>query len=374
VLETEEERALEPLVLHVIPAPDARGGQREARALADWLDAPGVRRHRVLSLVGGPGGGEGQVAVDYTLGTGGPVGPTTTVGFDPRLVLRLRRTLARLNPVLLVAHGGEPLKFLVPARSRRPLAYYAIGTLAPQGQRPLRRTMWRYLSRRADLVVAEGTEVLDECRTFLGVAERRLVFVPNGRDPEEFRPDPDAARRPEPVVTFVGALNAQKRPDRFVEVVSALRARGLGLRAQAVGDGPMRATLEPSAAAAGVELLGRRSDVAQVLRGTDVMLFPSLPRGEGMPGVLIEAGLSGVPVVATAAPGVSTIVADGETGVVVAVDDFDAMVDAAAGLIADPVRRQTMGREARRRCVEHFSMETVADGWRTALLPLLAPS
>ena len=53
VPETAEERSREPLVLHVIPSPDARGGQREARALADWLDEPGVRRHRVLSLVGG---------------------------------------------------------------------------------------------------------------------------------------------------------------------------------------------------------------------------------------------------------------------------------------------------------------------------------
>jgi glycosyltransferase involved in cell wall biosynthesis len=232
--------------------------------------------------------------------------------------------------------------------------------------------MWRYLARRPDLVVAEGTEVLEECRTVLGVAEARLVFVPNGRDPDEFRPDVDAAPRPETVLTFVGALNAQKRPDRFVDVVSALRARGLGLRAQAVGDGPLRASLEPSAAAAGVELLGARGNVAEILRGTDVMVFPSLPRGEGMPGVLIEAGLSGVPVVATAAPGVSTIVADGETGMVVAVDDLDAMVEATAGLITDPVRRHAMGQAARRRCVERFSMQTVSDGWRAALLPLLA--
>ena len=44
--------ALDPLVLHVIPTTAPRGAQREARALADRLDAPGTRRHRVLSLVG----------------------------------------------------------------------------------------------------------------------------------------------------------------------------------------------------------------------------------------------------------------------------------------------------------------------------------
>jgi glycosyltransferase involved in cell wall biosynthesis len=367
-----DDGVLEPLVLHVIPTTEARGAQREARALADRLDTPGVRRHRLLSLIGGAGGGA-VVPVDYVLSPGGPGSPTTTVGFDPRLVLRLRRTLGRLDPVLVVAHGGEPLKFLVAAVSRRrALAYYAIGTLAPQGQRPLRRLLWRYLARRPALVAAEGAEVLDECRSVLGVAEGRLVLVPNGRDPEEFRPDPEAAERPVPVVTFVGALTPQKRPDLFVEVVSALRARGLGLHAQAVGDGPMRADLEPAARAAGVELLGVRGDVAQVLKGTDVLLFPSLPRGEGMPGVLIEAGLSGVPVVATPAPGVTTIVADGETGYVVGIDDHEAMVEAVAGLLGDPALRRAMGQAARRRCVERFSLDVVVNGWRAALTPLLA--
>jgi glycosyltransferase involved in cell wall biosynthesis len=374
----------EPLVLHVIPTAAPRGAQREARALADRLDAPGTRRHRVLSIVSHGPDLEEPVAVDYTLdGDGTPVaaegrgigGPATTVGFDPRLVLRLRRALDRLSPALVVAHGGEPLKFLVPAMvgRRRPLAYYAIGTLAPPGHRPGRRTMWRYLARRPDLVAAEGVEVLDECRDVLGVPPGRLVLVPNGRDPDEFHPGADADKRPEPVVSFVGAFTVQKRPDRFVEVVAALRARGLEFRALAVGDGPLSGPLATPAQAAGVELLGARGDVAEVLQGTDIMVFPSLPRGEGMPGVLIEAGLSAVPVVATSVPGVDAIVADGETGQVVGVDDFGAMVEATAELLGDPVRRRAMGEAARRRCVERFSMDVVAARWRDALVPLLGP-
>jgi glycosyltransferase involved in cell wall biosynthesis len=121
-----------------------------------------------------------------------------------------------------------------------------------------------------------------------------------------------------------------------------------------------------------VELLGARGDVAEVLQGTDVLVFPSLPRGEGMPGVLIEAGMSAVPVVATSVPGVDAIVADGETGCVVGVDDFDALVEATARLIADPVRRRAMGQAARARCLERFSMDVVATGWRAALVPMLA--
>jgi glycosyltransferase involved in cell wall biosynthesis len=367
-----EAGALDPLVLHVIPTTAPRGAQREARALANRLDAPGTRRHRVLSLVGSGPSLEGEIAVDYTLGDGG--GSASAVGFDPRLVVRLRHALRRLSPALVVAHGGEPLKFLVPAMigRRRPLAYYAIGTLAPPGHRPGRKFLWRFLARRPDLVAAEGVEVLDECRTVLGVSSTRLVLVPNGRDPDEFHPAPDAEDRRVPVVSFVGAFTDQKRPDRFIEVVAALRARGLEFRALAVGDGPLSSSLTAAAAAAGVELLGARGDVAEVLKGTDVLVFPSLPRGEGMPGVLIEAGLSAVPVVATSVPGVDAIVDDGVTGCVVAVDDFDALVEATAGLLTDPGRRRAMGQAARERCVELFSMDVVANGWRAALVPMLA--
>ena len=73
-----------------------------------------------------------------------------------------------------------------------------------------------------------------------------------------------------------------------------------------------------------VELMGARSDVPALLRQADLLVFPGLPAGEGMPGVLIEAGLCGVPVVTTAVPGVGLIVADGETGIVVAVNDLQA--------------------------------------------------
>ena len=162
----------------------------------------------------------------------------------------------------------------------------------------------------------------------------------------------------------MGALTTQKRPDRFIAVVAALRARGLLVEARVVGDGPLRDALEGPATEAGVELLGRRRDVAELLRGTDVFVFPSLWAGEGMPGVLIEAGLSGVPVVATATGGVRSIVLDGETGLVVNVDDFDALVDATAALVGDPARRLAMGAAARAHCVERFSLSVVAATWR----------
>ena len=243
-----------PLVLHLIPTPAGRGAQREARALADGLDEPGVRRHRVLSLFDGPA----EVRPDLSLGFPVRRGPAT--GFDPRLVWRLRAALDAQDPAVVVAHGSDPLKFVVAATigRRRRLVYYDIGTYAGSPDRRLRLGLWRWLSARADVVAACGEEVRQECVGMLGLAPERVAVVVNGRDPEVFVPRPPGPPRAEPVVAFVGALAPTKRPERFIELVAALRAEGHALRAQLIGDGPLASALAPAAAAAGVEVMGAR--------------------------------------------------------------------------------------------------------------------
>ncbi len=359
-----------PLVLHVIPTTVARGAQLEARALADQLDRPGVRVHRVLSLFDGPA----EVVADLSLGHRG--GSTPGVGYSLSLVRQVRDALDRFDPTVVVAHGSEPLKYLVPAMTghRRPLVYYAIGTYSG-GDRGIQRRLWRYLCSRADLVAAEGDEVLDECVTRLGVPSTRVALAPNGRDPGLFHPrsDEESGSGTDPVeaplVIFVGALTSGKRPDLFIDLVARVRARGVPLRAELFGDGPLRHTLADAAAQAGVELRGSRPDVADQMRRADVLVFCSRPAGEGMPGVLIEAGLSGLPVVATDVPGVRTIMNDGETGIVVGVEDREALIEATVRIIGDPGLRAAMGQAARQRCVERFSLAAVGDRWLSLLEP-----
>jgi glycosyltransferase involved in cell wall biosynthesis len=359
----------EPLILHVIPTPRARGAQREARALADRLDTPGVRAHRVLTLFDG----DPEVSVDSSLHLGN--GDSSATGYDPRLIVRIRKALARLDPSAVIAHGGDPLKYLAPAMAGNgfPLGYYAIGTFAAPHQSRLQLQMWRRFVARAERVAAEGFEVQEECTSLLRIPPAKVVMTPNGRDPDVFRPRPRGERLPHPTVTFIGAFTEGKGPERFIEVVSLLRDRGIDAHAVAAGDGPLFASLQGPARRAAVELLGSRSDIPELLRQSDVMVFPSRPMGEGMPGVLIEAGLSGVPVVATDVPGVRTIVSDGETGFVVAEDGVAAMADATEQLLSDHSRRAEMGDAARNRCVERFSLDVVAKIWLDEIVsPLLA--
>ena len=88
------------------------------------------------------------------------------------------------------------------------------------------------------------------------------------------------------------------------------------------------------------------------------MVFPSLPEGEGMPGVLIEAGLSGLCVLATAVPGVSDVVLNGVTGAVVEVSDFSGLCQrgAATHVGSGPPRRDGEG--------QHVTTASHGSAWR----------
>ena len=109
-----------------------------------------------------------------------------------------------------------------------------------------------------------------------------------------------------------------------------------------VGDGPLAGTLAPAAAAHGIELLGPRSDVPEILRSSEIFMFTSLPTGEGMPGVLIEAGLSGLPTVTTPVPGAHTVIQDGTTGIIVD-DSVTSMVSAVGSLLDDRLLQRCHG-------------------------------
>ena len=359
-----------PLVIHVIPSPLGRGAQRGGAHLVDRLNEPGRVRHQLLGLFDGPP----DVALDLALAH--PGGSHAAEGFQPRLALRLRSVLARLDPAAVVAHGGDPMKYVVPAviGTGRRMAYCVIGTYAGPPT-PFHESVWRRLMARADLVVAVGDEVLDECTRRFGVSSHRAVVIPNGRDPSQFHPrsaepaEPTAASAAATLI-FVGAMTAQKQPDRFVEVVGRLRGQGRSLRAIMVGDGPLAGELTGVAAACGAELLGSRSDVPELLRRSDVLVFTSRPTGEGMPGVLIEAGLSGLPAVSTPVPGADTVLANGYTGIIVD-GSVGRMVEAVEQLLDDPVRRAVMGAAARRRCESEFTLDLMAERWRAALQPMV---
>jgi glycosyltransferase involved in cell wall biosynthesis len=347
------------LILHVLPYDLARGAQRYARALVDSL-AGDEDTHQVLTLFrADPVHLRPDIELDV------PQGVMRRAGLDPRVVLKLRRELRSLGPSVVVAHGGESAKYTALAVPKgTPMVYLKIGTAHSSLGRRANRGLHGLYTRRADVVAAVSHDVADEAHTLYGVPEEKLTILPNARDPEVFTPAIESRGAGLPRLVFVGHLDQGKRPDWFIDAVGELRERGRKLEATMVGGGPLEGSLRPRAEAVGVEMLGVRDDVAACLARSDIFVFTSLPAGEGMPGVLIEAGLSGLATVTTRVPGARDVVEDWVTGILVDIEDKAGLVDAVDRLIGDRGLRRSMGDRARARCVERFSLEASARQWR----------
>ncbi len=192
----------------------------------------------------------------------------------------------------------------------------------------------------------------------------------NGVDVGRFRPRPDAqglaaARArlglsPEnEVVTSVGQLIEAKGMSYLIDAAAELRDRPQ-LVVLIVGDGDRRSALADQVRRLGlgerVRLLGGRDDVDEILAVSDLFVCPSV-WDEALGYVNLEAMAAGLPVVASRMGGIPEAVRDGETGLLTSPRDAKALAEAIERLLADPERRQAMGRAGRRRVEESFSME-----------------
>ncbi|HEY8526440.1 MAG TPA: glycosyltransferase family 4 protein [Acidimicrobiales bacterium] len=347
-----------------------RGAEVFAVDLAAALEAEGVAG-RVVALT--PAAGAGPRLDVPALGAR-PMGPGT--------LRALRR--AATGAGVVVAHGSRTLDAcaVALAGSGRPFVYRSIGDPAAWSAHGVRRWRTALLLRRAARVTALWPGAADTLRTVHGVPAAKLAVIPNGvavaTHPEPGPDDRVAARShlglpaEAPVAVCIGALSPEKRVDAAIDAVARLP----GVHLLVVGGGPERAALEARAAAgpaAGrVHFAGVLPAVGDALAAADVAVLAS--RTEGMPGVLIEAGLAARPCVATAVGGVAAVVEDGVTGVLVPPDGGStgglapALAEALAGLLdAGPDRRAALGAAARRRCVERFALDTVAGAWAALL-------
>jgi glycosyltransferase involved in cell wall biosynthesis/predicted metal-dependent phosphoesterase TrpH len=167
----------------------------------------------------------------------------------------------------------------------------------------------------------------------------------------------------------VGRLSEEKRLGVLLAAYTRLRCELPGLRLAVVGDGPVRPALV-RAAPDGVRFLGELQgrELAEVYASADVFCFPSTTDTFGQ--VLLEAGASGLPVVAARAGGGPELISDGSNGLLVAPDDPAALAAALFRLARDPDLRVRLGEEGRRSALERSwpdSFAELLDGYRRVL-------
>lgn len=203
--------------------------------------------------------------------------------------------------------------------------------------------------RRCDWLVANTPDIRDWL-VGQGWPAARVVHLPNFVDAEPAPPAERAALGTPAGATLALALG-RLHPNKGFDVLLEALARAPGVHLWIAGEGPEEAALRARAAALGIDgrvrFLGWRRDVAALLAASDMLACPS--RHEPLGNVVIEAWAHRRPVVAAASQGPRQLLRDGETGLLVPVEDADALARAMSALAADPARAAALaaaGRDA----------------------------
>lgn len=226
--------------------------------------------------------------------------------------------------------------------------------------------------RRCDGIVAI-TRDLRRHMVEAGFPAERVHYVPNFYTPSEAPPLARADwSTPEdaPLVVAVGRLHVNKAFDVLIGALAEMP----GVYGWIAGEGPARAELEAQAARLGVadrlRLLGWQPDPGAVIRAGDVMAMPS--RSEGFGTVILEAWANRVPLVAAASEGPRETVAEGRTGLLVPVDDVDALRLALQRVLVERGLREDLIAQAWDAYRADFTEEAVVARYRAVLMRFLA--
>ena len=221
----------------------------------------------------------------------------------------------------------------------------------------LERSIDRGLAHYCDRLVGNSHAVVDFYR-HLGVPDDRLAMIYSGIAEEQPPPVNRVAVRAEfgfaadaPVALFAGRLAEQKRIDDLLKVLDLLQHVQPDLRTLIAGDGPLGSRLAETAALyhldGKVRFLGHRDDVPRLLAAADLVVLPSAY--EGLPNLVLEAMRFGKPVVATAAPGTTEVVVDGQTGILVPVGNPQLLARSIRDVVRDHELAERLGQAGRER-------------------------
>ncbi len=286
-----------------------------------------------------------------------------------RSAISLARILRRERPHVVHAHnpGASAAAWLARRLARMPELAIVTTYHGVADARVARAK--RALGRYSDLVVGVGPGVT---RSLVerGLPAERTATIFNAVDPVARRSA--AELRGEfgvadgvPLIVNVGRYVDQKNQALLVDALARLRRP---LKALVVGYGELEESLRARAAAAGlgddIVLTGMRQDVPDVIAAADVFVLSS--DWEALPLVVLEALWLGTPVVATSAGGVSDVIADGRTGLLVRPGDADGLAAALARVLDEPGLAERLTSAGREFVEQHCSLETMVVSYGAA--------
>jgi glycosyltransferase involved in cell wall biosynthesis len=233
----------------------------------------------------------------------------------------------------------------------------------------------RFLALFTDQLLAVGAKVKDDLLAAGIGNQSKFGVMPPGLQLAEV-PSRSSARKELSLkddatyCTFIGLITKITRPDRFLDVVSEIKSRGIDLHFIVAGAGEFLQYCQDRTSTENlpVTFLGWREDIEVVLAAADFVLLTS--DNEGTPLSLIQAGMVGIPVVATNVGSTNEIVVNGETGLLTDLSVKE-LSDAVAKVATDSALRAKMGAAGKEYTLARYGVARLVKDHQDLYLKLL---
>jgi sugar transferase (PEP-CTERM/EpsH1 system associated) len=291
-----------------------------------------------------------------------------------KLLRRLRPTILHTYNLAAVEYGLTGLLAGVPVRIN---GSHGREASDPEGRNRKHNMLRKLLVPLYDMCYSNSRELYTWNKAVIGVPDAKNRLLENGIDAERFSvakrcikpagmPDFPADAI---VIGSVGRVQDVKNHALLIDAFARLREDLPGLRSRLrlaiVGNGPLHGPLTEKIARMGLAevswLPGARMDIPDILGAFSIFVLPSI--AEGTPGSVLEAMAAGLPVVATRVGGLSDVVCDGETGLLVPTQDVNAMAAALARYCTAPELASGHGAAGRRRVEQKFAMASMVSAY-----------
>jgi glycosyltransferase involved in cell wall biosynthesis len=239
-----------------------------------------------------------------------------------------------------------------------------------------------YFTETLDHIIVNSNSVKDFALD-LGYKDSSITLVPNGHNLEKFQlPIDRAAVRAslgvepdETLLAFAGRLIETKRVPDLITAFKQLLVKHPKLKLVLCGDGPLTEQIKNQIQELNLEskvtLLGFVKNVPQILRSADLFVFPSVV--EGLPNAVIEAELSGLPIVACDIPGTRDVITHQETGLMTPPQNPEAFAATVDTLLNNPHLAATLGKNAAAHAMQNYSEQGCLDKLYAVYDRLLSP-
>lgn len=264
---------------------------------------------------------------------------------------------------------------------------FSSGGLFAQMAKPVYRIVQRRASDRADMTIFQNS---DDMKYFqengLVQPEQGILVRSSGINIREFADNkPDSkllvqlrekyAGGNDILVTMITRLVRHKGVVEFLEAARMLHRKNLPIKFLLAG--PIDSEGSQAIRQDEVDIykdvvtyLGEISNVSEILAISDIFALPSYYR-EGVPRALLEAGLSGLPLITTDMPGCRDVVQNNWNGLIVPDRNAEALAEAIRELAGNYQKRHDMGVHSKQHVEESFSLESVADQYEAVYRALL---